>query len=139
MESIPGQRFSQNSAGSLIILEALESATGLSVDEMVSEWLFKPLQINDWTVRKDDVGLSDLSLGLAIKPLDLLKIGDLMLNNGSWLGNRIVSASWVSIEFPAFRTWGIYGGGFQMIAHGQSIFPRIKPSMHSAMKITTCL
>jgi CubicO group peptidase (beta-lactamase class C family) len=98
MESIPGQRFSQNSAGSLIILEALESATGLSVDQIVREWLFTPLQINDWTVRKDDVGLSDLSLGLAIKPLDLLKIGDLMLNKGSWLGNRIVNSNWVELS-----------------------------------------
>ncbi len=95
MESVPGQRYSQNSAAGLLIVKALEEASGLSIDDYINQRLFAPLEILDWEVEKDAKGLSNISLGLSLRPFDLIKIGYLTLEGGEWEGKQIVGNSWL--------------------------------------------
>ena len=40
-------------------------------------------------------GRNDAGAGVKLRPIDMLKIGQLMLNNGKWKGNQIVSEQWI--------------------------------------------
>jgi CubicO group peptidase (beta-lactamase class C family) len=56
---------------------------------------FRPLGINQygWTSYPD--GSIETDGGLALRPRDLAKVGQLFLNSGVWEGQRIVSDEWI--------------------------------------------
>ena len=95
IESIPGQRFSKNSASSLLIVKAIEAAVEMPVAEYLDQGVFKTLDITEWSAEKDQVGLSNIALGVSMRPIDLLKLGYLMLNNGEWRGSSVMGNEWV--------------------------------------------
>lgn len=95
IESVAGQRFSQNNAASLLIVKALESAFQMQATEILDEFLFGPLDIDTWKAAKDEAGLVNVSFGMSMRPVDVLKIGYLCLQNGLWEGRQIVSEDWI--------------------------------------------
>ena len=68
---------------------------GQPIEEFAKEALFEPLGIKDeiWDrFRNGDTGTSG---GLRLRPRDLAKLGQLVLNGGVWHGRQIVSADWI--------------------------------------------
>ena len=76
--------------------EIISQATGSTIDKFAEKHLFKPLGIENvqWGhTTEGDIIPSGKRLNLT--PRDLAKIGQLMLNEGSWNGEQIVSADWI--------------------------------------------
>src|SRR5260370_12414410 len=65
------------------------------LEQFANEALFEPLGIQDWEwgrLANGDLGTSG---GLHLRPRDLAKLGELVLDGGVWHGRQIVSAGWI--------------------------------------------
>jgi CubicO group peptidase (beta-lactamase class C family) len=95
MVAAPGETFTYNSGISILLGQLLFKASGLRADKFSERHLFEPLGISDfyWSKWPDDI--VQAGGGLHLRPRDMAKIGQLMLNLGQWRGRQIVSEAWV--------------------------------------------
>lgn len=95
--AVPGTRFNYSGGDIQILVEILENASGMKLDEFSEKYLFEPLGITsfDWWLKFPHGDQIQGAGGLKLTPRDMIKIGTLMLNNGMWRGNQVVSKSWV--------------------------------------------
>jgi CubicO group peptidase (beta-lactamase class C family) len=66
------------------------------LDQFAKEALFEPLGIQDWEWARFPNGDPGTSGSLHLRPRDLAKLGQLVLDGGAWQGRRIVSADWIN-------------------------------------------
>lgn len=92
---IPGTRFNYCSPGMHLLSAILQQVTGMQAAEFARLYLFEPLGITDFLWEADPDGYSDGWAGLYMHPRDLAKIGYLMLHQGRWGDQQIVSPDWV--------------------------------------------
>jgi CubicO group peptidase (beta-lactamase class C family) len=108
--------FKYSTVGTHILSGILTNTTGMALLEFASEYLFKYLKIevpdniilenkeaymafvkgkyvNGWVV--DSKGVNTGGWGLCLKLKDMIKIGQLFLNNGIWNDMQIVSKDWI--------------------------------------------
>ncbi|SKC99266.1 CubicO group peptidase, beta-lactamase class C family [Chitinophaga ginsengisegetis] len=111
----PGQQFSYCSCNYYLLAEIIYRATGSSPEDFAKKYLFNDLEIKSiyWSKNKNGInyGWGDL----ALKPLDLAKIGQLLLDGGKWNNKSIVSANWVKKARSmntVFPNGNGYGYGF---------------------------
>ena len=101
----PFTTFKYNSGCPMIVAGIIEKATKTPLDEFAEKYLFKPLGIENYRWTKDSTGFCHAGGGLYLKPPDMLKIGVMILNNGTYQGNRIVSRDWLErSSTPRFTT-----------------------------------
>jgi CubicO group peptidase (beta-lactamase class C family) len=90
-----GVSFFYTDADPLLISYAIQKKYGKPLAEFAREFLFKPLGIDDlyWQATKDGItfGASNLSL----KPRDMAKFGQMLLQYGRWQNHRIIDSTWV--------------------------------------------
>ena len=119
--------------GAHVLSGIIANVTGRTVLDFASEYLFNPLEIyvphnvemeseeeyltvmNDkntsgWAV--DPQGLNTASWGLFLRPADMAKIGQLLLNAGLWEGNRLVSGEWLEESTREHSKWGSLSYGY---------------------------
>jgi CubicO group peptidase (beta-lactamase class C family) len=91
----PGTRFSYNSSTTFLIGEIVSRAAGESLPEFAKKHLFEPLGIDTycWTLTPKKRAVAQGCF--FIRPRDMLKIGQLFLNQGSWNEQPVISARWV--------------------------------------------
>ncbi|TAG46837.1 MAG: class C beta-lactamase-related serine hydrolase [Betaproteobacteria bacterium] len=67
-----------------------------AIPTLADEWLFKPLGIDyvRWA-RFDDDRQTDTGGHLKVRPRDMAKLGQLVLQRGQWQGRQLVSAAWI--------------------------------------------
>ena len=116
LDQPPGQGFAYASAGSHLLSAMLVEATGRSVLDYARDKLFDPLRIDTepaaeplaveenlpvydaasfaWPVDPQGLHLGDAFLKISAP--DMAKIGQLMLDDGRWDGQQIVSTQWVT-------------------------------------------
>lgn len=100
LENEPGEKYNYNSGATHLLSVMLSRATGKTTLEFANEVLFKPLNINQVNWQKRNEGYYDGSgLGLKMKPIDLMKIGQLLNKNGELDGAQIMSEQWVKKLF----------------------------------------
>jgi len=92
----PGLKWLYNTRAYSQLIHILEKASGLAINELSSEWLFKELQMNEtfWKERKKGLmGFSKDSAkyGLVTTAKDLLKFGEFILNGGEVGTNHVIS------------------------------------------------
>lgn len=115
MADFPGEKFVYNSGVSYLLGAIIEAATGKQVENYCTNNLLQPLGIptSDW-VAYNDGGLAHCGGGLFLRPIDMAKIGTLILNKGKWEGTQILSESWIkeSVE-SRVEVGGIVEYGYQ--------------------------
>lgn len=119
--------FKYSTVGTQILSGILINATGKSVNEFATEYLFKPLAIkaplntillnkeehisflkekyvSGWIV--DPKGVNTAGWGLCMTPRDMAKVGELYLNQGFYQGKQIVSSTWIEESTKEKSHWG---------------------------------
>jgi CubicO group peptidase (beta-lactamase class C family) len=91
----PGARFSYNNKAVNLLAGIVRKASGRRMDQFIREEVFGPLGITDFTWSLDDAGNPHGLAGLQLRAIDLARIGQMMLDGGTWKGRRIVSEDWV--------------------------------------------
>jgi len=91
----PGEVFNYNTGTANLLGLILRKVSGKRLDAFAKETLFDPLGIADWDW-DDAAGFNPAGgSGLRLRPRDLAKIGQLVLEHGKWHGRQIVSSSWI--------------------------------------------
>jgi CubicO group peptidase (beta-lactamase class C family) len=91
----PGKTWRYNNGTAEIAGGIVHRASGLPLDQFAKRYLFDPLGIDDWEWGRMANGDPGASWGLRLRPRDLAKIGQLVLNRGTWRGRRVVSSAWI--------------------------------------------
>jgi CubicO group peptidase (beta-lactamase class C family) len=96
MTNSPGMEFHYNSGGTNVLGAIVEEKTGKSLLEFGNEYLFDPLNIQGGLWERMAGGYFFASGGLYLRPRELSKIGYLFLNDGYWMGEQIITESWIT-------------------------------------------
>ncbi len=128
----PGKNFNYNSGACHLISVILSEANGSDLQEFSIKNFFRPLGIKKINWQKDTQGYFQGSTGLALTPLDITKIGQLILQKGEWNGQTIVDSAWINkILEPNYfvrKTWSefkniMYGDLWWMAQiNGQQVY-----------------
>lgn len=103
----PGQDFEYVNANINLVAGILHQATGEQAEAFAARTLFGPLDIESWNwdmMKTQGYNLMDGSLRLL--PLDMAKLGQIMLDGGTWQGRQVVDGSWVD----ASTEWHLNAG-----------------------------
>ena len=80
----------------------------MPVMNFAAKYLFEPLGITEYRWTTDPSGHGMTAGSFYMRPADMMKIGQLILQKGMWQGQRIVSAGWLErsthtpIQIPDF-------------------------------------
>ena len=90
----PGM-FNYNGGGTAVLAQVLAQRTGMLLPEYARQHLFAPLGITDWEWQTDLRGRPLAFAGLRMRPADVAKLGQLVLQRGQWQGRQVVPAAWI--------------------------------------------
>ncbi len=111
----PGTVFRYSTGNTHLLSAVLQQATGTTLYEFGKEYLFDKLEMDSVVCETDAQGISDGGNGFSMNIYDMLKFGQLYLNNGVWQGEQIISSEWIkestSVQFE--RSSGTADYGYQ--------------------------
>ena len=93
----PGTRFSYNSMNSYILSVIIERITGMTLFEFACRRLFEPLGIHDVFWESCPMGHTKGGWGLYLSVYDMLKLGEVVLNGGTYQGGRLLSRHYMRL------------------------------------------
>ncbi|RJP70588.1 MAG: class C beta-lactamase-related serine hydrolase [Ignavibacteriales bacterium] len=107
----PGNIFFYSDDNPTLISYAIQRKFGKSLGEFANEFLFVPLGITDWKWETSKDGVSFGGTNLYLKPRDMAKFGQMLLQNGKWNGQQIVDSLWIAEATKAqySETYWAYG------------------------------
>ncbi|MCR9253320.1 MAG: serine hydrolase [bacterium] len=91
----PGTKWEYSSLEPDLVGVIISRASKMPLVDFAKKHLFEPLEIEDysWYITPEGRGYGGGSFYM--KPTDMLKIAQLVSNNGEWKGSRIVSKEWI--------------------------------------------
>ncbi len=92
----PNERFNYCSAGVQILSMIISNSVGMTLENFAIEKLFKPLGITEFIFGTDLNGYTNASGDIFLTAEGLYKIGQLVLNEGEYEGEQIVSKGWIN-------------------------------------------
>ncbi len=95
LAATPGEMSVYCSGLTILLGGILKNTTTKYVDEFADETLFAELGITDYTWGAHADGTRHTGGGLRVRPRDMAKIGQLVLDKGKWRGKGIVNESWI--------------------------------------------
>jgi CubicO group peptidase (beta-lactamase class C family) len=91
----PGTGFDYTDRSVDLLSGVIQKIAGESTDRYLDHKLFKPLGIMNYRWHHDSAGHAYGGAGLEMTATDLAKIGEFMLNRGTWRGHRLLDAAWI--------------------------------------------
>jgi CubicO group peptidase (beta-lactamase class C family) len=108
LKHAPGKVWAYTSCNPVIIGGIISQAAGMPVRDFAERYLFGPLGIRRYRWAADATGHVNTAGSFYMLPADMLKLGELVRQDGMWRGKRIVSSSWLrestaaTITIPGF-------------------------------------
>jgi CubicO group peptidase (beta-lactamase class C family) len=98
MHTLPGKESHYCTGGVVLLGEIISQASGMRVDQFARQHLFEPLGIKSakWSYFKDDQKV-DTGGHLYLTSRDFGKIGQLVLQQGKWEQQQLVSTDWIRL------------------------------------------
>ncbi len=93
--SKPGSEFAYCSCATQLLSAIIQKVTQKTMEEFGKETLFKQLGITDFILSSDKSGITNGWGDSYWLSSDLMKIGQLYLQNGNWNGQQIISKKWI--------------------------------------------
>jgi CubicO group peptidase (beta-lactamase class C family) len=97
----PGTTWYYNGGGVNLLGEVIRRASGLRIDDFSEKYLFSPLGITEYQWDHINPDIIHASGNLKLRPRDMAKFGYLVLNGGTWKGERIIPAEWIKTSTRA--------------------------------------
>jgi len=96
MDATPGKNYCYKDGDPHIMSAILQEKTGRTTRDWAWEVLFNKIGITklQWHTYKDGITLG--GFGILTTPRELAKIGQLVLNDGMWKGEQVVSSAWIT-------------------------------------------
>jgi CubicO group peptidase (beta-lactamase class C family) len=95
LKNQPGTQWDYTSINAMLLGGIIAHATHMTVSDFADKYLFKPLGIINYRWTKDPLGHEATAGSFYISPIDLNKIGQLVLNEGTFNNSRVVSEEWI--------------------------------------------
>lgn len=92
----PGKQFAYDSMSTYLLSALVQKVVGKNILEYLTERVFNPLGMEDYTWDLSPEGVVTGGWGLWMRPDDLAKFGQLLLDKGKWEGKQILPAEWVN-------------------------------------------
>lgn len=92
LSNAPGEVWSYNNKALNLMAGIIKQITGKQMDKYISDRLFKPLGIKSYNWTRDPAGNPHVMSGCQVKPMDFIKLGLLVLNNGIYNGKEVISS-----------------------------------------------
>lgn len=91
----PGTNWYYNGGGTNLLGEIIHNTSQLRLDEFGEKYLFEPMGIDGYEWVSIKPNLIYASGDMKLKPRDMAKLGQLVMDEGKWNGNQIVSSKWI--------------------------------------------
>jgi CubicO group peptidase (beta-lactamase class C family) len=95
MSDDPGSKFAYNNKAVNLLAGVVQRASGEKMHTFIGKEIFEPLEIREFDWALDRAGNPQGMAGLQIGAIDLAKIGQMMLDEGTWKGRQVVPKEWV--------------------------------------------
>jgi CubicO group peptidase (beta-lactamase class C family) len=108
----PGEKFFYCDDNPTLVSYAIQRKYGKSLSEFSDEFLFTPLGITEWKWEASKDGVNFGGSNLYLKPRDMAKFGQMLIQNGEWQNTQIVDSAWVVDATKAQYSevnWWAYG------------------------------
>jgi CubicO group peptidase (beta-lactamase class C family) len=108
----PGTFITYNSGGSHLLSGIITKATGEAARDFARDNLFSKLGIEDWSWENRPGGISIGGWGLSLRPIDMIKFGQLYLKKGLWNNVQVIPENWIEEStMPHYQInhWCDYG------------------------------
>lgn len=102
MDDRPGGDMRYSTGTSHILSVIISKASNMSTRAFADKYLFEPMDIEAGGWDRDPQGYYMGGNNLALKPEAMLKIGQMVLNGGTWKGERIISKEWLADSFKTY-------------------------------------
>ena len=110
----PGTQWQYNGGATALLAELIARGSGKPLFEFAREKLFAPLGITDVEWVKGLDGKAAAASGLRMRPRDVAKVGQILLDQGQWKGKQLVPEDWLAESFkPRARVDDILEYGYQ--------------------------
>lgn len=93
----PGTHFQYNTPGSYMIARTVRKISNQKALDLLKDRIFRPMEIEDTRWEECPLGNPIGGWGLWMKPIDLFKIGQLILKKGMWNGKQLISKEWIEL------------------------------------------
>jgi CubicO group peptidase (beta-lactamase class C family) len=99
----PNTKANYGSANPYLLGIAMDSVVSEPLELFMDKNLFQKLEISNYISQADLYGNPYFGGGMYLTPKDMLKFGELYLNNGKWNSKRILSKKWITASFKNYR------------------------------------
>ncbi len=114
----PGKEFAYNSLNTYLLAAIVRLKAGKSLTELLQERLFDPMGITGVHWETCPKGIEKGGWGLYIRPEDLAKLGQRVMDGGLWQGERLLSRAYIDAAATAYavppETAGDFNYGYQI-------------------------
>jgi len=118
-----GISFYYTDADPQLVSYAIQKRYGKPMSEFAREYLFEPLGISDWYWQASKDGVTFGASNLNLKPRDMAKFGQMLLQHGKWHDKQVLKSSWVhEATKPHYSTAGWAYGYYFWIYPDENIY-----------------
>ncbi|MCD9856765.1 beta-lactamase family protein [Epilithonimonas sp. JDS] len=95
LKNKPGTQWDYTSVNAMLLGGVIAHSTQMTVTDFADRFLLRPLGITRYKWTKDPIGHETSAGSFYISTSDMNKIGQLILNDGIYNGERIISQKWI--------------------------------------------
>lgn len=103
LSDAPGARFNYNNKAVNLLAGIVQEAIGRRMDELLISDVFARMDFGEFEWVRDTAGNPYAYARLKIRPEDLAKLGQLVLDGGRWNGQQLISPAWIEASMQGSK------------------------------------